>query len=234
MGGYTNAGKSTLLNHLTRAGVMAEDILFATLDPTTRKVKLPGYKTHPEVMITDTVGFIQALPTQLIAAFRATLEEVIEADVLMDEIDAGHKPMVRVFNKIDLMPRLEADALRYETAGMEEMSVAVSALTGDGMEDFVAVVEDALSELLVSIEVEIPFSKGEELNIIHEVGAVETIDYRDTGTYVACKVPESLANRLKPYYVNELGSSASSNTSSDEEEIDWVALGRGRHKKNDN
>jgi len=81
--GYTNAGKSTLLNSLTKAGVLSEDILFATLDPTTRRVKLPGYKTHPEVLLTDTVGFIQKLPTQLVAAFRATLEEVKEADVLV-------------------------------------------------------------------------------------------------------------------------------------------------------
>jgi len=251
--GYTNAGKSTLLNYLTQAGILAEDILFATLDPTTRKVKLPGYKTHPEVLLTDTVGFIQSLPTQLIAAFRATLEEVIEADVLihvidvtnpswrkqehsvlktLSEIDAGHKPMVRVFNKIDLLGEEEADDWKYEAVGMEQMSVAVSAMTGDGMQDFVAVVEDALSTLLISIEVEIPFSKGEELNLIHEVGAVDTIDYRETGTYVSCKVPESLANRLKPYYVNELITGRDDkNVHSDEEEIDWVALGRGRHKK---
>ena len=259
--GYTNAGKSTLLNYLTRAGVMAENMLFATLDPTTRKVKLPGYKTHPEVLLTDTVGFIQALPTQLIAAFRATLEEVNEADVLIHvidvthpcwqkqeqsvlqtlrDMDAGHKPMVRVFNKIDQLTPEQAEEWKYEAAGMNPMSVAVSAITGDGMQDFVAVVEDALSTLLVSIEVEIPFSKGEELNLIHEVGAVDIIDYRSTGTYVSCKVPEALANRLRPYYVNELegGNSNSKaktngslNTQDDEEEIDWVALGRGRHKK---
>lgn len=122
--GYTNAGKSTLLNTLTSAGVMAEDVLFATLDPTTRKVKLPGLKTHPEVMLTDTVGFIQNLPTHLIASFRATLEEVETADVLVHVIDAsnpiwrkqvnavegvledmgcGGKGVVRVYNKIDLL-----------------------------------------------------------------------------------------------------------------------------------
>ena len=88
--GYTNAGKSTLLNCLTRAGILAEDILFATLDPTTRRVKLPGYKTHPEVLLTDTVGFIQKLPTQLVAAFRATLEEVKEADVLVHLVDVSN------------------------------------------------------------------------------------------------------------------------------------------------
>merc|ERR1712071_338368 len=89
--GYTNAGKSSLLNYLTRAGVMAESMLFATLDPTTRKVKLPGYKTHPEVLLTDTVGFIQKLPTQLVAAFRATLEEVKEADVLVHMVDVSNR-----------------------------------------------------------------------------------------------------------------------------------------------
>lgn len=88
--GYTNAGKSTLLNSLTRAGILAENILFATLDPTTRRVKLPGYKTHPEVLLTDTVGFIQKLPTQLVAAFRATLEEVKEADVLVHLVDVSN------------------------------------------------------------------------------------------------------------------------------------------------
>ena len=88
--GYTNAGKSTLLNSLTRAGILAENILFATLDPTTRRIKLPGYKTHPEVLLTDTVGFIQKLPTQLVAAFRATLEEVKEADVLIHLVDVSN------------------------------------------------------------------------------------------------------------------------------------------------
>ena len=182
--GYTNAGKTTLLNYLTRAGAMAENILFATLDPTTRKVKLPGFKTHPEVLLTDTVGFIQKLPTQLIAAFRATLEEVREADVLVHVIDvgnpvwekqeaavkkvlaeigAGDKPIVRVLNKIDLLDD-HGDELKYESAVVGS-SVAVSSVTGDGMEDFVAYVEDALSEQLVSIEVEIPFANGDEVGV---------------------------------------------------------------------
>jgi GTP-binding protein HflX len=87
--GYTNSGKSSLLNYLTRAGVMAESMLFATLDPTTRKVQLPGLKTHPSVLLTDTVGFVQKLPTHLVAAFRATLEEVQEADLLCHIIDVS-------------------------------------------------------------------------------------------------------------------------------------------------
>jgi GTPase len=264
--GYTNAGKSTMLNYLTRAGVMAESILFATLDPTTRKVKLPGYKTHPEVLLTDTVGFIQKLPTHLVAAFRATLEEVQEADVLIHvidvsnptwqkqeravrtvlaDIDCDDKPIVRVLNKIDLLDPEEAEYLKYEAALMKN-TVAVSSLRGDSMQDFVAVVEESLSGLLVPIEMEIPYSKGEELNAIHEQGNVETIDYRATGTYIVGRVPRAIAQRLAQYSVNPevLDTDALAAKSKkkkkkqdigdeeeDEEEIDWVALGRGRHKQ---
>jgi GTP-binding protein HflX len=245
--GYTNAGKSTLLNKLTKAGVMAESMLFATLDPTTRKVKLPGYKTHPEVLLTDTVGFIQKLPTHLVAAFRATLEEVREADVLihvidvsnpvwekqeravrtvLNEIDASDKPIVRVFNKIDLLPDDDAEYLRYEAA-MTSNSVAVSSVRGDGLQDFVAVVEDALADLLVPIEVIVPYNKGEELNLVHEVGNVETVDYREEGTYILGRVPKAVANRLEQYNVNQPQGIDSEGV--DEDEIDWNAIGRGRH-----
>jgi GTP-binding protein HflX len=226
---------------------MAHDMLFATLDPTTRRVKLPGYKTHPEVLLTDTVGFIQKLPTQLVAAFRATLEEVQEADVLVHvvdvanpcwvkqelavrqvlaEIGASDKPIVTVFNKIDLLGTEDADFLRYEAA-CKDMQVAVSSLTGEGLQDFVAVVEDALSSLLVPIEVEIPYSKGEDMNAIHEVGAIDTIEYRTSGTYVLGRVPKSLANRLAPYSIVNQSKPALSDG------VDWTALGRGRHKKTD-
>jgi GTPase len=246
--GYTNAGKSTLLNYLTRAGVMAHDMLFATLDPTTRKVKLPGYKTHPEVLLTDTVGFIQKLPTHLVAAFRATLEEVQEADVLVHVVDVSNpvwikqeravrqvladigsadKPIVTVFNKIDLLNPDDAEFLRYEAA-VNEMQVAVSSLTGDGLQEFVSVVELALSSLLVPIEVEIPYSRGDDLNAIHEVGAVETIEYRNTGTYVLGRVPKALAMRLEPYSVAVREGAL--DVAALDDGIDWVALGRGRHK----
>lgn len=246
--GYTNAGKSTLLNTLTRAGVYAEEMLFATLDPTTRKVQLPGYKTHPEVLLTDTVGFIQKLPTHLVAAFRATLEEVREADVLIHvvdvsnpswekqehavrkvlaEIGAGDKPIVRVLNKIDLLDEDDAEYLKC-TAAVSDHSVAISSLCGDGLQDFVAVVEEAMVELLVPIEVEIPYSKGDEMNLIHEVGNVETVDYRENGTYVVGRVPQSLANRLECYNVHKVVDVAATQED-DDEEIDWVALGRGRH-----
>ncbi|KAK1735271.1 GTPase HflX family protein [Skeletonema marinoi] len=250
--GYTNAGKSTLLNCLTRAGILAEDILFATLDPTTRRVKLPGYKTHPEVLLTDTVGFIQKLPTQLVAAFRATLEEVKEADVLvhlvdvsnpcwrkqevsvtnvLEEIGAGDKPIVRVFNKLDLLDSEDAEMLKYEAACSEDFSVAISSLTGEGLSDFVAVVEDSLSDLLVPVELELPYSCGNEVNLIHEVGSIEVIDYREGGTYVMGRVPRSLAMKLDKYSVGNIeGAEPNGET---EDEIDWAALGKGRHAKKD-
>jgi GTP-binding protein HflX len=250
--GYTNSGKSSTLNFLTRAGVMAEAMLFATLDPTTRKVKLPGYRTHPEILLTDTVGFIQKLPTHLVAAFRATLEEVSESDVLIHVIDVSSpswekqeasvlsvladigckgKPIVRVLNKIDLLDEAEADLLRYNAAAIEH-TVAVSALTGDGMSDMVACVEDALAELLVSIEVEIPYSKGDEMNILHEQGNVEFVDYREQGTYVRALVPQAVANRLKDYSVVTEERIQDANMKNDG--IDWVALGRGRHPTPEN
>ena len=252
--GYTNAGKSSVLNSLTRAGVMAESMLFATLDPTTRKVKLPGDSAHPEFLLTDTVGFIQKLPTNLVAAFRATLEEVEEADVLVHVIDVSNpswdkqeravravlsdmgvsdKPVVRVLNKIDLLEDEEAEMLRYEAA-FAENTVAVSALYGEGMEDFVEAVEDALNSMLTSIELVIPYSNGQDLSVIHEQGVVETIEYQEKGTYVLGRVPQATANRFQKYSIS--GETASQEqpkkkSTTDDEEIDWVALGRGRHSK---
>eukprot|EP00531_Pseudo-nitzschia_arenysensis_P014837 CAMPEP_0116126808 /NCGR_PEP_ID=MMETSP0329-20121206/6520_1 /TAXON_ID=697910 /ORGANISM="Pseudo-nitzschia arenysensis, Strain B593" /LENGTH=643 /DNA_ID=CAMNT_0003620897 /DNA_START=278 /DNA_END=2209 /DNA_ORIENTATION=+ len=248
--GYTNAGKSSVLNSLTRAGVMAESMLFATLDPTTRKVKLPGDSAHPEFLLTDTVGFIQKLPTNLVAAFRATLEEVEEADVLVHVIDVsnpswdkqeravravlsdmgvGDKPVVRVLNKIDLLEDEEAEMLRYEAA-FAENTVAVSALYGEGMEDFVESVEDALNSMLTSIELVIPYSNGQDLSVIHEQGVVETIEYQAEGTYVLGRVPQAIANRFQKYSISGDAQEQATKKESDDE-IDWVALGRGRHGK---
>jgi len=245
--GYTNAGKSTLLNYLTRAGVMAESMLFATLDPTTRRVKLPGHKTHPEVLLTDTVGFIQKLPTHLVAAFRATLEEVREADVLihvidisnpswekqefavlkvLDEMGVADKPVVRVLNKIDMLSTAEIESLQYSTAVSRDHSVALSALTGDGLKDFVAVVEEAMSELLVHIECELPYSMGDEMNTVHEQGNVEVVDYRESSVYFRALVPQALAQRLSPFSIEN-----TEMLEKDDEEEDWVALGKGRHRK---
>ena len=248
--GYTNAGKSTLLNYLTSAGVMAENILFATLDPTTRKVKLPGYKTHPEVLLTDTVGFIQKLPTHLVAAFRATLEEVREADVLVHVIDvsnpmwpkqanavrtvlaeigAGDKPVVQLLNKIDLLSAEDAAYCRKEMRSMKN-AVAVSSVTGEGMADFVAVAEEAMSQLLVPVEMLLPYSKGDELNIIHEVGSVEEVDYRETGTYIRGRVPKSVAMRLHEFRVDVDNAPVTNKRRKQKAgDDDWTAIGRGRH-----
>ncbi len=250
--GYTNAGKSSVLNSLTRAGVMAESMLFATLDPTTRKVKLPGDSAHPEFLLTDTVGFIQKLPTNLVAAFRATLEEVQEADVLVHVIDVanpswdkqeravravlsdmgvGDKPVVRVLNKIDLLEDEEAEMLRYEAA-FAENTVAVSALYGEGMEDFVEAVEDALNSMLTPIELVIPYSNGQDLSVIHEQGVVETIEYQADGTYVLGRVPQAMANRFQKYSISgNAQEQAAKKKKESDDEIDWVALGRGRHSK---
>jgi len=245
--GYTNAGKSTLLNSLTRAGVMAENILFATLDPTTRRVKLPfKNKNNPEILMTDTVGFIQKLPTNLIAAFRATLEEVHEADVIVHLIDASHpswekqeasvnkvlseidistdKPVIRLFNKIDLLQPYQRHELNFSYLD-SPTDVAISAKTGEGIQDFVSVIELVLDKVLfVPIQVQIPYENGDEINLIHKVGNVDTIDYRPTGTYISCRVPQSCANRLERFRVNEFPKS-----SENQQEQKWTELGRGRH-----
>jgi len=213
-------------------------------------VKLPGYKTHPEVLLTDTVGFIQKLPTQLVAAFRATLEEVREADVLvhvldvsnptwkkqevsvtkvLEDIGAGDKPIVRVFNKLDLLDEEDAEMLKYEAVCSDDYSVGISSFTGAGLSDFVAVVEDALSGLLVPVELELPYSCGQEVNLIHEVGSIEIIDYREKGTYVMGRVPRSLAMKLDKYSVAQRDGLV--DDESDEDELDWAALGKGRHEK---
>jgi len=227
-------------------------MLFATLDPTTRKVQLPGFKTHPSVLVTDTVGFVQKLPTHLVAAFRATLEEVQEADVLIHVIDVSNptwekqeravlsvlndmgvseKPIVRVLNKIDLLEADTSEYLKYEAA-LTDYTVTVSSLQGDGIADFVSVVEDALQELLVPIEVEIPYSNGDELNAVHEQGHVEVVDYRPSGAYVVARVPRAVANRLEPFSLiknNDAKKNESEPNANSEGDIDWVALGRGRH-----
>lgn len=117
--------------------------------------------------------------------------------------------------------------LKYEAACSEDFSVALSSLTGEGLSDFVAVVEDSLSDLLVPIELELPYSCGNEVNLIHEVGSIEVIDYREKGTYVMGRVPRSLAMKLDKYSVGNI-EDANSETG---DEIDWAALGKGRHAK---
>jgi GTP-binding protein HflX len=206
--GYTNAGKSTLLNTLSGADIYIADQLFATLDPTTRRVTLPGGTI---VLLTDTVGFIQKLPTGLIAAFRATLEEVIEADLLLHIIDASHPqaleqaravyatlkeiaagdiPMINVLNKIDRLADPEAACAAL--CHLED-SVAVSALTGMGLDKLLGHIEEVLESEMVRVDVVIPFDRGELVGLFHERGLIDKEEYRETGTRIIGRLPEVLS-----------------------------------------
>jgi GTP-binding protein HflX len=203
--GYTNAGKSTLLNTLTNAGVFVADQLFATLDPTTRRVRLPGGKT---ILLTDTVGFIQKLPTSLIAAFRATLEEISEADVLLHLVDISHPnskehvqavnltletlglqeiPVITAINKIDKIPRtLDNFSMReYPNSAM------ISALTGEGIPALLETVERVLYSTMHSVCVKLPFNAGRLLNVFYEEGVIESLVHRSDGILIHGRIPAS-------------------------------------------
>ncbi|HLZ24750.1 MAG TPA: GTPase HflX [Ktedonobacterales bacterium] len=210
--GYTNAGKSTLFNALTSAGVLTENKLFATLDPTTRKVTLT---THQEVLLTDTVGFIQKLPTSLVAAFRGTLEEVVEADLLLEVVDATHanaieqsetvnsvlaelgasdKPRVTALNKIDLLPDPTQVATR-----LFPNAVPVSALTGAGIRELLTRVGEVLAERMLSVRVLLPFDRGDLVEVFHRRGHVEDERQNENGTLLAGSLPRELLGVFAPY-----------------------------------
>ena len=198
--GYTNAGKSTLLNALADADVYAADMLFATLDPTSRQVALP---TGQQVVVTDTVGFINKLPHDLVDAFRATLEEVMRADLLLevvdaadpdfvgqqaavqtvlDELGAGDKPRITVFNKIDL---LAADA---EAAPATDRAVFVSAVTGEGLDTLRERIADALRGQMVAVDAVVPYERGELVARARSSGDVEE-RYEERGVRVSGHLP---------------------------------------------
>ncbi len=212
--GYTNAGKSTLLNALSGAEVYIADQLFATLDPTTRRVELPGGTV---VLLTDTVGFIQKLPTQLVAAFRATLEEVTEADLLLhvvdvshpqaeaqaqavyetlEEIGAGGLPMITVLNKVDRFPRPDLARIALPFG---ERSVAISALTGYGLDDLKAAIEAALEEVMVSLAVHLPYARGDLVSLFHERGLIDEEGHDAQGTRIRGRIPAVLAPHFRDY-----------------------------------
>lgn len=215
--GYTNAGKSTLLNKLSNAEVYVADQLFATLDPTTRRVELPGGHV---ALFTDTVGFIQKLPTQLIAAFRATLEEISEADLLihvvdithpnaleqwravketLEEIEADEIPVITALNKIDQLPDPDA-ALSALTPYSD--AVPISALTGKGLNNLLARVEDELYETLVPIAVRIPYQDGQLISLFHDEGQVELTEPERTSIIIRGQIPGRLVTRFRPYELN--------------------------------
>jgi GTP-binding protein HflX len=213
--GYTNAGKSTLLNHLTGAGVLVEDRLFATLDATTRRLQLPGGET---VLVTDTVGFIQKLPTSLVEAFKSTLEEVAEADLLLHlvdgsgpdpelhinavrsvlrEIGAGDVPELIVFNKADQVGEEGIEHLlrRYEG------SLQVSAHTGEGIDHLLAVLGDRLRSLTEVVELFVPYARGDVLASVHREGEVLVESHEEAGTRVRARLDEVSQHLLADYVV---------------------------------
>lgn len=212
--GYTNAGKSTLLNALAGTDVLVEDKLFATLDPTTRQIKLPQGQ---EILLTDTVGFIQRLPTNLVAAFRATLEEVGEAALLVHVIDITHpnaqeqattvetvlgelgvgsKPRIIALNKMDLMADREPgessrDFSERVTAGLDTPSncVPISAATGLGVDLLLEKIQEALGYSLVEVEVTIPYDRSELVDLFHRRGVVDSETYDEWGTSIHGRIP---------------------------------------------
>ncbi len=212
--GYTNAGKSTLLNRLAKSDVYVADQLFATLDPTTRRVELPGGHL---TLFTDTVGFIQKLPTQLVAAFRATLEEIAEADLLIHvvdithanalaqweavndtlaEIGADHIPAITALNKVDrLRDRDAAQEILVEFPG----AVLISALKGEGIPDLLRSVERELFEVYVPVKVRLPYQQGQLISLFHEQGRVESMEHERGGVLITGSVPGRLLARYEPF-----------------------------------
>lgn len=224
--GYTNAGKSTLLNALTDSQVYVADRLFATLDPTTRRVRLPSGQ---EVLFSDTVGFIEKLPTQLIAAFRATLEEIVDSNVLLhvvdithpnaqeqigaveetlEEIGAVHKLTVMALNKVDGI-EVQKDNMggeataRYIGQWLDDYpdAIPISARQGLGLDALLEQVEGVLGSQLVEVRVRIPYSATELVSVFHRKGIVEKQDYSPKGTTLEGKLPQALLREFEPYRV---------------------------------
>lgn len=215
--GYTNAGKSTLLNALTDSDVFTYNKLFATLDSTTRRLTLPNRQT---VTISDTVGFIKKLPHQLIAAFRSTLDEVREADLLLHVIDISHPqvedhikavetvlseigaselPRLEVFNKIDKLKPLEVAGLKIRFS----QGAFVSALTKTGLDKLLARMEEASFDNLVKVELEIPFDEGKLIDEIYQLGEVIAKRYTSQGVNLTAKIEKEHLYRVKRYLVKQ-------------------------------
>lgn len=217
--GYTNAGKSTLLNTLTGAAVLAEDKLFATLDPTTRRLRLP---TNQNVLISDTVGFIRKLPHGLVAAFKATLEEVVRADLLLHVVDISHplvkeqivavndvlteigaaqKPTLMVFNKVD---RFEDRGICDSFREMFPHSVFISAKSGEGMAALLAELGLRLRPVRMYLELAIPHSASAAIAKLHEIGQVTETSYRGQKARFKARIPPHFHAEFAPYIVKDL------------------------------
>jgi GTP-binding protein HflX len=215
--GYTNAGKSTLLNALTGAGVRAEQKLFATLDPTTRKLELPAGR---ELLLTDTVGFIQKLPTDLVAAFRATLEEVTEAELIIQvldlsspavgeqaqtveevlrDLDAADKPRVVALNKIDLLGPASRRRAVAALAERYPRAVAISAIDQGGLPGLLAAIDEASRGDAVPLEILVPYGREGVLAELRRIGGVDRTEYVESGTLAWGWAPRHAARRFETY-----------------------------------
>lgn len=211
--GYTNAGKSSLLNRITQAGVLVENALFATLDPTVRKAQTPDGRPYT---IADTVGFVRNLPHQLVEAFRSTLEEIAASDLIVHVVDASHPDpgsqieTVRsvvaevgasnireliVFNKIDLVDETTRMALR----GLEPGSIEVSARSGEGIDELLAKIAELLPEPNVRVRVLIPYSRGDLVSRIHLNSKIEELEYVEEGTSIVAMVRPELAAEIAQF-----------------------------------
>jgi GTP-binding protein HflX len=217
--GYTNAGKSTLLNALSGANVLAENQLFATLDPTTRQVTLSG---NHQILLTDTVGFIQKLPTQLVAAFRATLEEINEADLLLHVVDLTHpnaqehaqtvektledlgvsrKPTLTVLNKVDLLDGIDPAevGLLASEMGLPSDVIAISSQRGWGLDLLGEKIVSALADMMVAMDVLIPYQRNDLVSLWHRRGVIDQEEYAGEGTYIQGRIPRALADEFTRY-----------------------------------
>jgi GTP-binding protein HflX len=215
--GYTNAGKSTLMNRIAKSEVYVANQLFATLDPTTRRVELPG---GYQALFTDTVGFIQKLPTTLVEAFHATLEEIVEADLLLhlvdishpnalnqfeavqetlEELGAHHIPLVTALNKVDQLrdPESAKDAVSHYSK-----AVTISALKGDGVKDLLKVIQEELYETYTPIFVRLPYQQGALISLFHEAGQIERVEHGRGGVLMQGRIPGRLLAQFSGWQVS--------------------------------
>jgi GTP-binding protein HflX len=213
--GYTNAGKSSLLNRITGAGVLVEDALFATLDATVRKAKTPSGRAFT---LTDTVGFVRQLPHELVEAFRSTLEEVAAADLIIHVVDATHPdpgaqlhtvrdvmadvgardiPEIVVFNKVDMVSSGTSMMLR----GMEPGALFVSAATGEGVSLLLDEIDRRLPGPTIPIKALIPFERGDLVALLHNEAIVHSSSYEEGGTLVDALVEQRHLDKISPFVV---------------------------------
>ena len=215
--GYTNAGKSTLMNRIAKSEVYVANQLFATLDPTTRRVELPG---GYQALFTDTVGFIQKLPTALVEAFHATLEEIVEADLLLhlvdishpnalnqfeavqetlEELGAHHIPVVTALNKAD---RLRDPESAKVAVSPYSKAVTISALKGDGVKDLLQVIQEELYETYTPIFVRLPYQQGALISLFHEAGQIERVEHGRGGVLMQGRIPGRLLAQFSGWQVS--------------------------------